>query len=39
VFIALDFPAFERPAKAISQPLSAGHCFKEGALVRNDTRL
>ena len=39
VFMALDLPAFERPAKATSQPLSAGHCLSEGALVKNVTRL
>lgn len=34
VLIALDFPAFERPAKATSEPDSAGHSLMLGALVK-----
>ena len=35
VLIALDFPAFERPAKAISKPSSGGVDFKSGELLIN----
>jgi hypothetical protein len=31
--IALDLPAFERPAKATSQPVSGGHSRMLGALL------
>ena len=35
VLRALDFPAFERPAKETSLPVSSGHCLIEGALSKN----
>jgi len=35
--MALDLPAFERPAKATSAPKSAGNCFGWAALTRNWT--
>jgi hypothetical protein len=31
--IALDLPAFERPANATSRPLSGGHSANVGALI------
>ena len=34
VLIALDLPAFDRPAKATSKPSSFGACFSLAALVR-----
>ena len=33
VLIALDFPALDRPAKATSKPVSAGHWFTLAALM------
>src|SRR6202007_3433349 len=33
--MALDLPAFERPAKATSAPRSAGNCPGAAALTRN----
>lgn len=33
--IALDFPAFDRPANATSMPSSGGQDFKVGAPSRN----
>ena len=33
--IALDLPAFDRPANATSASLSAGHSDKSEALVKN----
>lgn len=33
-FMALDFPAFERPAKATSAPMSVGQSSSRGALTR-----
>ena len=35
VLMALDLPALERPAKATSTPVSAGHSASEGALLKN----
>ena len=36
--MAEDLPAFERPAKATSQPASGGHWLKRAALVRKAAR-
>jgi hypothetical protein len=33
--MALDLPAFERPAKTTSEPWSGGHSSKREALIRN----
>src|SRR5438067_13832698 len=33
--MALDLPALERPAKAISAPASGGNCAGAAALIRN----
>ncbi len=35
LFKALDLPAFERPAKAISAPSSGSRCESSNALVTN----
>ena len=35
-FMALDLPAFERPAKATSAPVSGGHCLSRLALIKNE---
>jgi hypothetical protein len=35
VLIALDLPAFDRPANTTSYPLSSGHPFKDGQDKRN----
>ena len=39
VLMALDFPAFDRPAKATSFPVSSGACLIEGALSKNSALL